>query len=298
MPVEPNGGVRPRVDRTTKILFLHIPKTAGMSLNGLLVRNYRGKKQFNAEIARTTPEAWQQCLDRLRNTSPEELEQIAVVKGHFIFGLHDLLPGPSTYITFLRDPVKRLISHYNMIKRGEGIPADHQLDPTRADWNLGTWPDFLRTLDNYQTRAISGRDFDVPFGACNEEHLALAKENLDRHFAFVGITEQFDLSLTALRRTLGWKMRFYVPDNVAPDRSPKPAPDVIDALHRLNSLDAELYRYGCERLAKLTEKSGWDLRAEVGLYRVGNQLHRQLHHSRHRLKRLLGLERRPAIGSS
>jgi hypothetical protein len=296
VPVEQNGGDRPRVDRKTKILFLHIPKTAGMSLNGLLVRNYRGRKQFNAEIVNTTSEAWQQCLDRLRKSTPDELEQVAVFKGHFIFGLHELIPGPSTYITFLRDPVKRLISHYNMIKRGEGIPADHQLDPSRADWNLGAWPDFLRTVDNYQTRAISGRDFDVPFGACNQEHLALAKEHLDRHFAFVGSTEQFDMSLIALRRTLGWKMRFYVPDNVAPDRSPTPAPEVIEALRRLNSLDAELYRYGSERLAKLIESSGWNLRAEVGLYRAGNRLHRQLHHWRHQVKRRLGLERRPEIG--
>ncbi len=298
MPVEQNGGAQPRVDRTTKILFLHIPKTAGMSLNGLLVRNYRGRKQFNAGITDTSSASWQKCLDHLRHTAPGEMEQISVVKGHFIFGLHELIPGPSTYITFLRDPVKRLVSHYNMIKRGQGIPAGHQLDPSRADWNLGPWPDFLRTMDNYQTRAISGRDFDVPFGACNQEHLALAKENLDRHFAFVGTTEQFDLSLTVLRRTLGWKMRFYVPDNVAPDRSPKPAPHVIDALRQLNSLDAELYRYGSERLVKLAEKSGWNLQAEVGLYRAGNQLHRQLHHWRHRLKRRLGMERRPAIGSN
>jgi hypothetical protein len=295
--VAADTGPRREVDAATKILFLHIPKTAGMSLNGLLVRNYRGRRQFNAEIVEPTAAAWRQCLDRLRQLSPSEFKQLAVVKGHFFWGLHEAVPGPTTYITYLREPVKRLVSHYNMVKRDAGFPADHRLDPARPDWNLGAWPGFLLMLDNYMTRAISGHYFDLPFGACGREHLALAKAHLDRHFAFVGITELFDASLMLLRRTLDWKMRFYVPDNVAPDRSPKPAPEVIGALRQLNSLDEELYRYARARLERQIEAGGANLRAEVSLYRTGNRLHQQLHHWRHRVKRQLGLERRPEIGA-
>ena len=293
MPVETPAGTRP----APHVIFLHIPKTAGMSLNGLFVRNYRGQRQYNAEIKDTSAVEWQGCLARLRNLPPADLEQCAVIKGHLLYGLHEVIPGPCTYVTYLRDPVKRILSHYKMIRRFDRFPADHRLDPSRTDWNLGAYPDFLRTLDNYQTRLISGQDFEIPFGACGEEQLALAKRNLDRHFAFVGLTERFDLSLLLMGRALGWKQRFYVPDNLAPRHEAATDPAVADALRRLNRHDAELYRYASDRLDHLVAEQGWNLRIKLGLYRAGNRLHQGLHKWRHKVKQKLGLERRPAMGS-
>jgi hypothetical protein len=268
-----------------KIIFLHIPKTAGMSLNGLFVRNYRGRPQFNALIKEVTEEKWLACLERIRSTPREELERYAVFKGHIIYGLHEVLPGPAEYITFLRDPVKRLVSHYKMNYRLHSFPPDHQLDPSRSDWNLGAYPAFLRYLDNYQTRALSGLDFQIPFGACSEEHLKVAKANMDRHFKFVGLTEEFDLSLMLLRHVCGWGWRYYVPDNVAPDKSIQIAPDVTEALRRLNRFDLELYRYAKQRFDRLVESYGWKLQVELKAYRLGNSLHQKLHRWRHALKR-------------
>ena len=38
---------------------------------------------------------------------PARLRKTRMFKGHMLFGLHEILPQPSTYITVLRDPVDR-----------------------------------------------------------------------------------------------------------------------------------------------------------------------------------------------
>jgi hypothetical protein len=282
--------------REPKIIFLHIPKTAGMSLRGLFIRNYRGKAQFNTRVNNFEQKDWLECLDQVRKIPREELDRYGVFKGHMIFGLHELLPGPAEYITFLRDPVKRFVSHYKMVQRHKVIPPDHQIDPSKSDWNLGAHPGLVRSLDNYQTRLLSGMDFEIPFGACTEEHVALAKANLDRHFTFVGLTEQFDLSLMLMRHVCGWGWRYYIPDNSAPGKSAEIAPVVLDAVRRLNRLDLELYRYAQERFDRLVDRYGWKLQAELKAYRLGNRLHGNLHKWRHAVKQKMGIERRPPMG--
>jgi hypothetical protein len=277
-----------------KLLFLHLPKAGGMSLNGILVRNYRGWKQYNVGIIDTNESMWREGLQRIRDTPREEIEKVAVFKGHFIYGLHEVIPGSVEYITFLRDPVKRLVSHYKMIRRMNGLPAGHVLDPAKADWNLEMVPDFLRTLDNYQVRAISGLDYQLPYGAVGPEHLEIAKRNLDT-FKFVGLTEQFDLSLTLLRRVFGWKMRFFVPDNVAPDGGASPSPEAAAKLRELNRYDLELYQYARQRLERLAAaQSGSGV--ETKFFQLGNASHIALHRGRHWVKRGLGLEKRPVMG--
>jgi len=276
--------------RDPKIFFLHIPKTAGMSLNGLFVRNYRGRPHYNVQIKDISEADWLACLDRMEKTPREELDQYQIFKGHMIYGLHKFVPGPAEYITFLRDPVKRLISHYKMVRRQNMFSPDHQIDPSRSDWNLGAYPAFIRSLDNYQTRALSGMDFQIPFGGCSEEHLKLAMDNMDRDFKFVGLTEQFDLSLLLLRRVCGWGWRYYSPDNVAPETPVPISTDVIDALRRLNRFDLALYRHAQERFDRLVDQYGWKLQVELKVYGLGNRMHQGLH----RGKAEIG--RKPASG--
>lgn len=286
MSISPSPRV-PAAPRDPKILFLHIPKTAGMSLNGLFIRNYRGNPHFNIEMPNITEENWQACLERIRNIPQEKLDRYHIFKGHMIYGLHEVIPGPVEYITFLRDPVERLISHYKMACRYKAYPPGHKIDLSQRDWNLGQYYPLAHALDNFQTRALSGMDFQIPFGACGEEHLRLAKEHMDHHFKFVGLTEQFDLSLMLMRHVCGWGWRYYVPDNVAPYNEIQVSPDVIEAMRKLNRFDLELYRYAQERFNRMVDLYGWNLQAELQAYRLGNHLHQGLHLLRRTIKQKL-----------
>jgi len=282
-------------DLNPKIVFLHIPKTAGMSLRGLFIKNYRTGKHFNTELKRLTASDWDRCLARIKNIPGDELNQYQVFKGHMQFGLHEILPSPVEYITFLRNPVKRILSHYKMLCRNKIIPSDPIIDLSKSDWNLTSYPELCYSLDNGQTRAMAGVDPDLPFGACTEKHLQMALENMERHFKFVGLTEQFNLSLLLLGRVCGWKWHFYMPDNVAKNISFQLPPDVVEAIRDLNRLDFELYRRAEERFEQLADSYGWKLKAEHRLYNLGNRLHQHLHVGRHWLRRRLGIERRKAM---
>jgi hypothetical protein len=276
----------------SKIIFLHIPKTGGMSLRGLFVKNYRGQRHFNTDLIEIDTQKWQGCLDQVRQMSPEDLADIGVFKGHMLFGLHEIVPGPVEYITFLRDPVKRIVSHYRMHQRMDVFPPGHVIDPAEADWNVGVDPHFVRALDNAQTRLLAGMPPESPLGACTEEHLRLAKANMDRHFKFVGLMEQFDLSLMLLTHIAGWGWHFYVADNVAPAQNESISPSVLEALRELNRFDFALYRHAQERLQLLQARYGLRLQVEHALFRFGNKIHRQIYFAKHRSRDRVEVEQR------
>jgi len=235
-----------------------------------------------------TAQGWKDGLANIQKMSDEKRENYGLLKGHMYFGLHELFTTPCKYLTFLRDPVSRCISHYQMLCRERIIEAGHEIDLSKPDWNLK--PAFHRTLDNYQTRLLAGADPDLPFGHCNEDHLKMAVANLERHFVFVGLTEQFDFSLMLMRRTCDWRWRFYIPINVGPKESVQVKPDVVSALQDLNQFDRAIYNYAQERMRKTAGYFGWSLRIEHQLFIRGNELHRRYTGWRRGLKKKLGLK--------
>jgi hypothetical protein len=268
-----------------RIIFLHIHKTAGMSLRGLLVKNYRERPHFNSGIHDITEENFRAFLQKVDATPTEELERVEVFKGHMLFGLHDHVPGPIEYLTFLREPVARTASHYRMDKRKGILPAHHQIDPRKPDSNMTGYPGYFRYLDNYQTRILSGAPLDLPFGCVTEAHLQKARENIERYFRFVGVTERFDEALILLRRHASWKWHFYVPDNVSVEAHTPLSPEILSALRDQNRLDTILYTYTQERCRKLVRQGGLSFQTEYRLFRLGNRLHRLLHNLKKRMKK-------------
>ena len=220
-------------DRT--VIFLHIGKTAGSTLRQVLKRQFpsshltvrarqRPRTDTIADFARL-PEA-----DRLRPR---------LIMGHTVYGLHEGVPRPCTYVTMLRHPVKLAFSQYRYVQR---IPSHHHHEAVK-DLTLEEYvaSRISFEMDNSQTRAIAG-DLGTPVGECTDEMLELAKRNLDEHFSWFGLTERFDESLILLRRTFAWKDVRYVSRNVSRSRA-----DLTQAqrelLEQANRLDMELYAY-------------------------------------------------------
>ena len=94
-------------DRT--VFFLHIPKCAGSTLSFEII-----KKQFKPDqFIFFYDLGYPVVVDRLKGMSRSEQEKIECVAGHLFFGIHRYyIARPTTYITILRDPVERVISHY------------------------------------------------------------------------------------------------------------------------------------------------------------------------------------------
>ena len=79
-----------------RIIYVHIPKTAGTTLNTIIERHYPPEKRFSLG-----PRA-QEDVARFKALSAAERARIWMLNGHLAYGLHDYLPGPTAYFTILR----------------------------------------------------------------------------------------------------------------------------------------------------------------------------------------------------
>jgi hypothetical protein len=228
------------------VIFLHIPKTAGTTFHTILRKQYG--QSSTAAVRAFTQEDLKDRLDALK-AKTDGAKSLEVVSGHMIFGAHRHLSSSFRYLTFMREPVSRVISDYYYVQR----TPDHDFyDPVVTEsYSLADYVESGITIytDNVQTRMIAGVGRDLAFGECTDDVLNQALENLDEHFAGVGITERFDESITLIQRKLGWSVPMYKTRNRTkkrPDRE-----DISESTRSLirehNALDIELYNEAEER---------------------------------------------------
>lgn len=225
---------------TPVLVLVHIPKTAGTTLAGLLRYHYRGGAFRGAANALRDPAGAETRLAAIARRP-----KIRAVAGHVTVGMVDAALPDSTLLTILRDPVDRTLSHYDFVVRppeGRKKPAGSGLTPPGLQP-----PSPELTLDealatyipgDLQTRMLCG--IRSPYDALPDDALDRAKANLDR-CAFVGTTERFDEYLTLLNAELGWPPTAYRAARANTREAPSEEARVIAAAH--NRLDAELHAY-------------------------------------------------------
>jgi hypothetical protein len=222
------------------VIFLHVPKTAGTTLNRLIEWEY---PLF--EIYSVDPVFFRWSASHLWQLPARRLKRTRMFKGHMLFGLHKILPQRATYITVLREPVDRVISAFYFMRSYMLHPAYWQF--RRENWTL---EDFVRRLprENAQSKILAGGEFNSP---CTEEIFEQAKENLLRHFSVVGLSERFEESLALMKLRFGWKLQRYSSFNVTRARPKKRdlPQTTLDLIVEKNSFDVALY----ECAAKLFE---------------------------------------------
>jgi len=220
------------------IIFLHIGKTAGSTLRPVLKRQFPRGQAITIRARRRPRE---ETLTDFAQLPVAERVRPRLIMGHTVFGLHELVPRPSTYITMVRHPVRLAVSQYRYVLRTPGHRHHHQVQGMSLE-------DYVQSgiaieMDNSQTRAIAG-DVGTPFGECTAEMLDTARRNLAEHFSWVGVTERFDESMVLLRRTFGWSDVRYMSANVA-RRATQPAESDLALIEERNSLDMALYDEAC-----------------------------------------------------
>jgi len=158
-------------------------------------------------------------------------------KGHMLFGLHELLSQPVTYITVVREPVDRVISSFYFMRTYKLHPLYWKFK--RENWSL---EDFVRRSprENVQCKIIAGAEYAKP---CTAEICERAKENLVRYFSVVGLFEHFEESLALMKLRFGWKLQRYSSFNVTRTRPRKAdiPQSTLDLIAEKNSFDISLY---------------------------------------------------------
>jgi len=104
-------------------------------------------------------------------------------------------------------------------------------------------------IANYQTRWLASMSLTEPANLNDAGVLELAKERLDG-FAFVGIVEEFKLSVQTMARIFDWKLPWVMPKvNVFSTERLKReelSSSTLEVIQNANLLDIELYQHGRE----------------------------------------------------
>jgi hypothetical protein len=224
------------------LIFLHIPKTAGTTLNRIIEWQYSPLSIFTIDPhrIRATPE-------RFKTLSEQRRRQLRVVRGHMVYGIHECLPQGAMYITMLRDPVARLLSAYSFILRRPLNPMHRKLKRGRVGVEA-----FIRLTpnrQNLQCRMLAGVE-DV---TCDQRVLDVAKENITKSFSVIGLCERFEESLVLIAKTFGWEIPYYENRKVSKVR-PALEPSVVNMIQEHNRFDMELYEFARKRFEDTLHK--------------------------------------------
>ena len=170
-------------------LFMHVPKTAGTSLSAAIAKQlqlsthwlyHRGPFPIAAQVA---------------DLSPCAFHDLDLVGGHFAYGLHKRFARSCRYVAVLREPLAFLRSYFFYRKDVQRFPPFRDLDIFAAmERRLDHY------LDNCFTRCFAGLSPEQPV---NDHALAEAKANMERDFAFVGLVERMEESVTRLSALIG-----------------------------------------------------------------------------------------------
>jgi glycosyltransferase involved in cell wall biosynthesis len=134
--------------------------------------------------------------------------------------------------------------------------------------------------DNDQTRLLAGKYGASSSGTCSDDELLnIARRNLSKYFAVVGIMEEFDRSLILMKRILGWRNPFYMRRNVTRGRPRKDElpQETLDVIQANNELDLELYRYAEKLFQEQIGSQSPSFENELQRFRKLNGIYGRLH---------------------
>ena len=185
-----------------KIIFLHIPKTAGTSLRQIIEKQYPGKACL--QLYHPTP-----YQPNVIKKIQAQLPSAQALFGHVSFGIHDVLGIEGDYIAFLRNPIDRVLSLYNHNARQPNMPhyAAIQKGMPLLDWLQS---EITVETNNHITRIIAC--YGQPGMLDDNSILEQAIKNIEQHFCFVGLMEKLADSVNRLGNQLGWKSSYTLPD--------------------------------------------------------------------------------------
>lgn len=237
-----------------RVIFLHIPKTAGQSVHAALATAFGREAVCPAR-----------SNEQLAQMSVSTLHKYRVFSGHLDWSMLDCLEGPKFTFTVLREPLERVLSLYFYLrKKAEAAKPDErsrkhgsrgafELSPT--EYFLGGKPKMRAFLDdnydNFYTYYFASRQYRARSRLAaairrgdltREQLLANAKNNMARLDAVYSIDDMdavFDKIRTLGDRPIREEYRGNTNPLVAPG-------DRLAALRKLGadaSTEAQLLRY-------------------------------------------------------
>jgi len=265
------------------IIHFHIPRTGGTTV-GRMLKFRLGfwppsrLLHHHDALGFYRVDGWENRVARIHALSPRAMKRVRLFEAHAGYGLHELLPKPSIYVTMLREPIDRALSAFFYIRRKGLIAREETIEAFLARGDsprMMAPPLHVWWLDNAFVRFLAGergRVIDVPAGQVTRAMLDTAMERLENHIRFFGVMERFDASMVLLRRTLGWPHCYYIKSKANDDRKRADEVDraTIDLLRERNAMDLELYARANELLTDRIAAHGDPFASELARFGAEN----------------------------
>jgi hypothetical protein len=271
----------PRMDAFTTgsrapLFFMHIPKTAGMSMRQYLDNQYQAGEICPAE-------RWQDLLDLERDVGSYRL-----VRGHFRYNLRQLVAPDARVLVVLREPVRRTVSALRHLGRD---PNFHQTYEMAKHLTLGEMirhPQIIALQTDVQARflcasrqavdvtayleAARSRNLDADAGDREEPPaFQLAADRLET-IDFVGITEDLGVLVSSMAEAMNFHPPVHFPViNENPERI-DPLLGLtdreLDIVREHNTVDLQLYDFARKMLNGRNFDRSMRQMVRSGVYRV------------------------------
>jgi hypothetical protein len=213
-----------------KLVFIHIPKTAGTSLRLLLESNYK-------ETERRAIYSHQDLDEQLASALNDP--KVKCIYGHF--PLRPIIAeSNATVVTLFREPIARSMSHYNHYSKRMNEKHAQLME------GIDSPEDFTKLVqsNNRQTAFMSGYLNQKEFLE-DKDVLEKALANFDRLDA-VGFTEHYAASIAYFGEQFGWKNTLVEHHNSGGEKKEVAAKAVWESM---NEYDLPLYDQAIERFA-------------------------------------------------
>lgn len=248
-------------------IFMHQAHTGGTTLEDVVRRQY-GKWAVLMVYRKSNLAA-----EYIR-MSEAERQRYRAIYGHLFHGFHQHVPGESFYVTFLRDPLERVISSYYYILRTPAAPEhDYYLE------HKLTLQDHIRRVPwdgiSQIARVIGFEErFDSEYwrGILRPDALETALKNLET-FKVIGLVERYDQSLLLMQRELGWqKPIHYLRRNAATSRPRFADLDAVtqEMLLEVTAAERAMYEWAKARFETQIAALGESFQADVARFKAEN----------------------------
>lgn len=248
------------------IIFLHVPKCGGMSVDYAIRRHYRKKDRLvtiNASASTNAANLISQInfpygtsddypiLKLRENLLLYYMSQnMKYISGHFGFseiGYRKFLGG-YTFITILRDPVKRWISLYffNRYKKERHCKIEE-------DITTFVQSEFGKSQGYEYVKFLGGADNDRDY--VSQQAIDRAKKNVDK-FDIIGCLEYPEIFITKFENKFGIRLRIE-----KKNKNPKPesfresiiTEEIEEKIKEICKPDLEVYQYAIEKFVKAND---------------------------------------------
>jgi len=221
------------ISQAKPVCFIHIGKTGGTTLTGLLDTLVDSSKICPARH-----------MDELELLSDEEISSYGLFRGHFWHSASERLPASTRFFSFLRDPVERVVSTYDHIRQ-HPHGRHHIVSKLSLEEYIDSPNSISLEVDNWQARVLS---------SCiepeDEPSWDVAMDNLSR-LALVGITERMSDSIKLMSAAFDFPFNGNCKSlNITKNRTIRSSLSerLVEKINKKNKLDARLYLAGKERL--------------------------------------------------